>query len=137
VGFLPTFFPPKGRFGYRPIHGKPVPVDALQEVILPQTDLPEIEEDAGLAPFLEAAMGRTAGADGGGVERIPLAAGSKHEEDGVHGSAVGHGGSVAAQRMGLSWGQERLDTLPQRVRDAPITTGLIGVGTVVVAVLIG
>ena len=90
-----------------------------------------------MAPFLEAAMGRTAGADCGGIERIPLAAGSKHEEDGVHGGAVGHGGSVAAQGMGLSWGQERLDTFPQRVRDAPITTGLIRIGSIVVVVLIG
>jgi hypothetical protein len=39
--------------------------------------------------------------------------------------------------MRLSWGQERLDALPQFVGDAPVATSLLGVGSVVVVVLIG
>ena len=64
-------------------------------------------------------MRRTAGADPGGIEGIPLAAGAQHEENGVHGGAIVHPRSMTPERVGLSRWQERLDPLPQGIRDAP------------------
>jgi hypothetical protein len=40
VGFLPTFFPPKWGFGHRPVHGQPLPINALQGLIGRQALLP-------------------------------------------------------------------------------------------------
>src|SRR5262245_48328565 len=75
VGFLPVFFPPEGRLGHAPVHRQPGPVDPLEEVVLQQAGLPEFQEDAGLDPLLEAVVGRGAGAELGGVQRLPRHAG--------------------------------------------------------------
>src|SRR5438270_9385519 len=74
VGFLPTFFPPERGFRHRPVHRQPVPIDPLQRVVFLQADSPQPEEDTGLGPFLEAAVGRTLRADAGGAQGAPLAA---------------------------------------------------------------
>jgi hypothetical protein len=39
VGFLPTFFPPRG-FGHGTVHHQPLPVNPLQGIILHETLLP-------------------------------------------------------------------------------------------------
>src|SRR5947209_20418412 len=76
VGFFPVFFPPERGLGHAPVHRQPLPVQPPQLVVLLQPVLPEFLEDAGLDPFLEAAVGRTLGTDAGGRERAPLAAGA-------------------------------------------------------------
>src|SRR5262245_9882325 len=83
VGFLPVFFPPEGRLGHAPVHAQPVPVDALHVVVDHQPGLPHLLEEPGLDPLLEAVVGGGAGAEVGGVQRLPLAAGAQDEEDGV------------------------------------------------------
>jgi hypothetical protein len=121
VGFLPVFFPPEGRLGHAPVHAQERPVDALQGVVLEQAGLPELEEDAGLDPLLEAVVGGRAGAELGGVEGLPLAAGAQDEEDGVEADAVG--GARPAAAVGVSvdvLGQEPLDFGPEFIRDAPV-----------------
>ena len=40
VGFLPTFFPPEGRFGHRAVHREPLPINALQGLVVHQTLFP-------------------------------------------------------------------------------------------------
>src|SRR5215831_19702266 len=69
VGLLPVFFPPEGRLGHAPVHRQPLPVQPLQRVVLLQPVLPELLEDAGLGPLLEAAVGRALGAAAGGRQR--------------------------------------------------------------------
>jgi hypothetical protein len=122
VGFGPVLFPPERRFGHRPVHRKPIPVDANQRIVLQQTALPDLQEHARLDPFLKSSMGGRGRAQTGGVQRVPLAAGPQHEEDGVQGRSVRDTGPMAAQGMLLAFGQERLDRLPQLVRHAPIPT---------------
>src|SRR5262249_13550967 len=70
-------------------------------------------------PLLEAAMGRAARADAGGVQSVPLAARTQHEENGVEGTAVVHPGGMTAQRGGLAGRQQPLGLGPEFIRDAP------------------
>src|SRR5438876_4578799 len=84
VGFLPVFFPPEGCLGHAPVHTQPGPVDAFQVIIGHQTGLPQGQEDAGFDPFLDAIMGRGAGAKACGVQRLPLATGAQDIEDSFH-----------------------------------------------------
>src|SRR5262249_1295314 len=79
VGCLPVFFPPERGLRQGPVHRLPAPLDALEPVVLGQAELPESEEDSGIGPLLEPAMGRGVRADAGGVERAPLAAGAEQE----------------------------------------------------------
>lgn len=81
---------------------------------------PEVDEDAGGGPLLEAAVGRGVGADARSVQRPPMAAGAEDEEDGVHGLAIDDPGIVAAQGMERTRRQERLDPVPEGVGDAPL-----------------
>jgi hypothetical protein len=99
VGFLPVFFPPKGRLGHAPIQAQPGPVDALQAIVLKQAGPPHVQEDAGADVLLEAVVGGGAGAKLGGVQGLPLAAGPEDEEDGVQADAVGGTGFAAAEGM--------------------------------------
>src|SRR5262245_18680459 len=68
VGFLPVFFPPKGRLGHAPVHRQPGPVDPRPVVVGHQAGLPHRLKDARLDPALEAVMRGRAGAEAGGVE---------------------------------------------------------------------
>src|SRR5439155_25556541 len=77
VGFFPVFFPPERRLGHAPVHRQPGPVNALQAVVLQQPGLPHLEEDAFADVFLEAVVGRGAGAEDGGAQGLPLAAGAE------------------------------------------------------------
>src|SRR5262245_33239594 len=92
VGFLPVFFPPEGRLGHAPVHAQEGPVNADEAVVFEQALLPELEEDALLDPLLEAVVGGGAGAELGGIERLPLDAGAQDEEDGIGTNAVGGAG---------------------------------------------
>jgi hypothetical protein len=74
---------------------------------------------------LEAAMGGTAGADTRLMQRIPLAAGAEHEEDGIHCLPIIDAGPMAPQGVRFARREQRLDALPQRVRDTPITAGFL------------
>ena len=120
VGFLPVFSPPEGRLGHAPVHGQPGPVNAPQAVVLQQAHPPHLQEDAVAHPLLEAVVGGRAGAEAGGVEGLPLAAGAQAVEDGVHADAVGHARAAAAEAVGvLVAGDAQLDLGPQLVGDAP------------------
>ena len=59
------------------------------------------------------------------MQRIPLAAGAEHEEDGIHGLAIIDAGPMAPQRVRLAWGEQGLDALPQFVGETPITPDLL------------
>jgi hypothetical protein len=121
VGFFPVFFPPERRLGHAPVHAHPGPIDALQVVVGHQAGLPQVQEDAGLDPLLEAVMGRRSGTELGGVEGLPLAAGAEHEEDGVHADAVGGAGPAAAEAVRvLVFGDQQSDGLPEVVGNAPV-----------------
>src|SRR5918992_4653014 len=101
VGFLPTFFPPKGGFGHRSVHGQPLPVNTLQGFVHSQALLPEGQEDPGCCPLLEAAVRRATGTETRVLECVPLAPGAKDEEDGIHGPAIIDAWPVAPQRVRL------------------------------------
>ena len=129
VGFRPVRSPPSGALVMAPSiasHSQSSPFISSYSC---RPRGPEVDEDAGGGPLLEAAVGRGVRADAGGVQGPPLAAGAEHEEDGVHGLAVGDPGVVAAQRMGGPGRQQRYDAFPQRVGDTPlIIDGRSGVG---------
>ena len=112
VGFLPTFFPPKGGFGHRPIHGQPLPVNALQGLVHSQALFPEGQENPGCRPLLEAAVRRATGTEARVLQGVPLAPGAKDEEDGIHGPAIINARPVAPEWMRLPGREQRLDALP-------------------------
>jgi len=115
------FFPPEGCLGHAPVHAQPGPVDALQFVVGHQAGLPQVQEDAGLYPLLEAVVGGGAGAEAGGVQSLPLAAGTQDEEDSLQAEAVRGPGSAAAEAVGvLMFGEEESDGLPQLLGEAPV-----------------
>jgi hypothetical protein len=76
---------------------------------------------------LEAAMGGTAGADTRLIQRIPLASGAKHEEDGIQRLPIINTGPMAPQGVRFAQREQRLDALPQCVRNTPITAGVLSV----------
>ena len=119
VGCLPTFFPPEGGFGHRPVHREPCPVNALQGVVVHQALFPQGHEDIRLHPLLEPAVGGTARTDARGLQGIPLAASAQHEEDGIHGLAVIDAGPMTPQGVRFPCRKQVDDALPQHVRDAP------------------
>jgi hypothetical protein len=59
------------------------------------------------------------------MQRIPLAAGAEHEEDGIHGLPIIDAGPMAPQRVRFARREQRLDALPQCVRDTPLTVGFL------------
>jgi hypothetical protein len=71
-------------------------------------------------------VSRRCGAEASRIEGIPLAAGPQNEEDTVHRGAVRDTRVVAAERVGLGRRQERLDALPEFIRDAPIAAHRLG-----------
>jgi hypothetical protein len=74
---------------------------------------------------LEAAMGGTTGTEASLVQRIPLAAGAEHEEEGIYRLPIIDPGPVAPEWVWLSWREQRLDALPQFVGYPPITAGFL------------
>lgn len=66
-------------------------------------------------------MGGGAGAEAGGVESLPLAAGAEDEEDGLHAGAVGSGRLAAAEGMRVVALRDQLgDGRPQVIGNAPL-----------------
>jgi hypothetical protein len=128
VGFFPVFFPPEGRLGHAPVQAQPGPVDLLQVVVFVQAGAPHLQEDAGLDPLLEAVMGRGAGAEAGGVEGLPRAAGAQVEEDGIHTNPIRGAWLAAAEGVCVHvfW-EEPFDFLPEVIGDAPGFGALQGV----------
>ena len=106
---------------------KKAPVQTLQFIITFQSHLPKPQEDPGGGPFLKAQMGRRAGANARGVQRLPLATGAQHVEDTVGAGPVWNPGPSSAQRVGIhplgnQWGQH----LPQGVGYLKGTSGGVG-----------
>src|SRR5262245_16080718 len=125
VGFLPTFSPPKGGFGHGAIYREPFPVNPFQGLVSHLAALPQPQEDTGLRPLLEAAMGGTTRAGAHLVQRIPLAASAEHEENGIHRLATLDPGPMAPQGVRFARREQRHDELPSFVRNTPITAGFL------------
>jgi hypothetical protein len=127
VGFFPVFFPPEGCLGHAPVHAQPFPVDALQVVVVQQAELPHLEEDALPDPQLEAVVGGGTGAEFGGVQCLPLAAGAQDVEDGIQTDAIRSRGPAAAETMGVdSLGDADVQLLPEIIGDTPVLGDGIG-----------
>src|SRR5882672_11987905 len=77
VGFFPVFFPTQRRLGHRPVQTLPLPLDALQAVVLRQCLAPQFFEHATVHPLLKVRMNRAAGAELG-RHGLPLATGPQH-----------------------------------------------------------
>jgi hypothetical protein len=70
---------------------------------------------------LKAVVGGGTGAEAGGVQSFPLAAGTQHEQDGLQADAVGLARPAAAEAVGVFvFGKQRGDGFPQIVGDAPL-----------------
>jgi hypothetical protein len=102
VGFFPVFFPPEGSLGHAAVHAQPLPVDALETVVLQEAGFPDLEKDPGLYPFLEAIMGRRAGTEFRGIQGFPLAPGAQDKEDGIHADSVGRAWPPTAKAVGIA-----------------------------------
>jgi hypothetical protein len=121
VGFLPVFFPPEGRLGHAPVHTQPGPVDALPVIVGHQAGFPHAQENAVTHPALEAVVRGGTGAEAGGIQRFPLAAGAQDEEDGFHADTVGGRWFAAAEGVGVHpLGDQSSDGLPQVVGNTPL-----------------
>jgi hypothetical protein len=70
-------------------------------------------------------MGGTTGTDARLVQRIPLAAGAEHEEDGIHRLPILDAGPMAPQGVRFARREQRFDALPQLIRNTPITVGFL------------
>jgi hypothetical protein len=118
---LPVFFPPEGCLGHAPVHAQPGPVNPRHTIVVQQTLFPELEEDAGFDPLLEAVVGGGAGAEFAGSERLPLATGAEDVEDGIGTDAVGGAWLAAAEGVGVHMvGDTEFHQLPEFIRDAPV-----------------
>lgn len=118
---MPVFFPPKGCLGHAPVHAQERPVDPNQTVIVEQALLPELAEDAGCDPLLEAVVGGGAGAELAGIEGLPLAAGAEDVEDGIGTDAVGGAWFATAEGVGVHmFGDAEFHQLPEFIGDAPV-----------------
>jgi site-specific recombinase XerD len=126
VGLGPVFFPAQGRFGHRPVHTHPLPVNALEFIKLLKSGLPEFEEDSRPHPLLKAIMGRRMRTQLGLVERLPLASRSQDVENGIGAVTIRHAGASTAKAMRVDVdGQQRLQHRPQLIRDAEPRRGAI------------
>jgi hypothetical protein len=77
-------------------------------------------EEAGFDPLLEAVVGGGTGAEAGGAQGFPLAAGAQDEKDGFPTDAVGRARPTAAEAVRvLVLGQQLGDGFPQIVGEAP------------------
>ena len=122
VGFSPVFFPPEGCLGHAPVHTQPVPIDALEVVVLEQSCLPQGQEHARHYPFLEAVVRRGAWAELGGIECFPLTTGAEYEEDGVQANTVWGARPATAEPMPIHMDRQvTLDVSPQFIGDTPIS----------------
>ena len=70
-------------------------------------------------------MGGTTSTDLRLVQGMPLATGTEHEKEGIHGFALIDPRPMAPHRVWLARREPRRDALPQRIRDTPVTVGLL------------
>jgi hypothetical protein len=108
----------KWRLPGRPVARQPGPVDPDRLVVVEQPLPPDLVEHACLLPLLKA-MRRRRAADPDRVQPVPLHPRAKHEQDRVHRGAVRDARPVTSQRMRRPRRQQRLDPLPQPVRQPP------------------
>lgn len=128
VGFFPVFFSSQGGLGHAAIHAQPLPVDALEAVVVQQPLLPKFEENASFDPLLVAVVGSGTGAELGGVKGFPLATRAQDLEDGIGTGAIRSTGSSAAKAMGVDMlGKEHFQEFPKLIGDAPVVGHLLGV----------
>jgi hypothetical protein len=118
VGLGPVPFSPQGRFGYRPVHCLPLPVEADRGLVLQESSLPQLGKDSSPLPLLAAIVHGTRRAQATG-QRLPLAACAQHVEDGFRGLTVVH---VRPPACGfrLGCGQHFLEVGPHGVRNPPV-----------------
>src|SRR5512135_171388 len=125
VGLGPVFPPTERGLGHRPVQALPLPLDALQFVVLVQGDAPEVSEDPLGGPLLEVVVQGTATAEFG-WGGFPLTAGAEDVEDAVEHRPQVRPGSPPLGALGIL-GQERLDSLPQGIGNAPIVSDPFGI----------
>jgi hypothetical protein len=70
-------------------------------------------------------MGGTPGTARRLVQRLPLAPGAEHQEEGIHRFAIIDAGPMAPSRVRFPWGEQRLKALPQVVRYPPVPAGFL------------
>jgi hypothetical protein len=87
--------------------------------------LPQRQEDVRRRPLLETAMGSATGTDARLLQRLPLAAGAEHEEDGIHRLSIIDAGPMAPQGVRCARWEQRHDALPQLVRHTPIAASFL------------
>jgi hypothetical protein len=94
------------------------PIQALLVVVFQQSGLPQLMKHTDLHPFLKPVMSRAAGTEAGGIQCVPLAAGSQDEPNRVHALAVIGTRATTAKAMRVHvLGQQGLNLGPQFVRD--------------------
>ncbi|AMJ66019.1 hypothetical protein AXW84_11685 [Hymenobacter sp. PAMC 26628] len=102
VGLGPVFFSAQRRFVQRAVERHPRKIQPKQLVVVAQGLVPAAGKYAGLHPLLEPAVGGTALAQTGCIQRFPLAARAQNEEDGAPRVPVRDARPMAAQRVGLA-----------------------------------
>ena len=91
--------PPRGASPGRAVARQPGPLDPDLLVVVEQTLPPDLVEQPGPLPLLEATVRRRGAADPGRAQRVPLHPGAQHEQDRVHRVPVGNPRPVTAQGM--------------------------------------
>src|SRR5512135_2657135 len=117
VGFLPVFFPPEAGLAQHRVGRLPLPLHAAEFVTLGDQHRPDPGEDTPLNPPLEPLVDGTLGAEPLG-QLAPLAAAAHPEDDPIeHLPPVGD--LAPGGFLGPELPQDRLDLLPELVRDLP------------------
>jgi hypothetical protein len=138
VGLRPGFFPAQRRFGQRPVHRQPVPLDPTQFLKLLDSRVPELEEDAGFHPGLQALMCRRMRTQLGLVQGLPLAAGAQDVEDGLGAGPIGHPWTASAKAMPIDMlRQQGFEHRPQLIRNAESSGGAVLGRTLALALALG
>ena len=131
MGLGPVFSPAQGRFGHGPVHAQPTPVQPFQFIMALQSQPPQFQEHPGGSPFLKAQMGGGTGADAGGVQCFPLAAGAQHAEYAVGACAVRNPGLSAAKAVGIhalgNQGASASQSSPE-IRNPPVAGLVLAAG---------
>src|SRR5512135_1236876 len=117
VGLLPVFSPPEAGLAQHRVGRLPLPLHAAEFVTLGDQHRPDPGEDTPLNPPLEPLVDGTLGAEPLG-QLAPLAAAAHPEDDPIeHLPPVGD--LAPGGFLGPELPQDRLDLLPELVRDLP------------------
>ncbi len=125
---MPLFWHAR-RFAQRTIQGLPLPVNAVQFVIVSQQQCPHLGEEAFLNPLAEAQVTGRAGTKFY-RDLLPLAAGSQNVDNAVQDTAVIHAGS-SVFLLGRGRWDEGLYMLPHFIGNAPDCGWMLGLGGLV------